>query len=337
MTCLSSSAQAPTDQELDFAERVGRYYEHDGLPYPRGKVLGHLIVCDPPEQTAAEISEALGIDRKPIDRVSGQLAPAHLLARRELDDGEYALRLGDEAWPQVVTHTFASWPALRDVLRRGLDQVPDEPAGRLERLVGIERMYSYLCDRMPAIVERIDLGGGRGVELTPVPPIEPVPDDGWNASGRLSEGERTFVDDFATYYERNDGMPRARGRIIGWLIISVPLRQKVADLQEIVGATDEDVDFIVSLLSPSGVVVTGNDPDCDDAIWMDEGAWPARMKHVFANIPRFYEVLADGREVLADTDFERRRRVEGLAGLFGSLSRDIPQLLAEMPATEQAR
>lgn len=325
----TGSVKSSTEDHLRFAERVGRYYEHDGLPYPLGNVLGWLIVCDPPEQSATDIAAALGIERTHVSRIADQMVPAHLLARTELADGEYALRLEDGAQPHVVTHTFASWPGFRDVMRRGLQTVPDDPPGRLERLARMERLYSHLCERLPGVVDRIDLGDGSGIELAEVPPIEGREDDGWNAHGCLTEGERVFVDDFATYYELNDAMPRGRGRMIGWLIIA-PVRQRLDDLPELIGATDEDIEFVIDLFAPSGVIVTEEDAG-RTVVWMDDGAWPARMQHVFENIPRFYEVLAEGQVLLADASPERRRRVDGMVGLFGSLARDVPALLADAP------
>ncbi|WP_220040063.1 GbsR/MarR family transcriptional regulator [Nonomuraea aridisoli] len=48
---------------LEWVERVAMYLARDGVPPIAGRVLGRLMVCDPPEQSAGQISEAIGASR----------------------------------------------------------------------------------------------------------------------------------------------------------------------------------------------------------------------------------------------------------------------------------
>ncbi len=43
-----------------------------------------------------------------------------------------------------------------------------------------------------------------------------------------TDAEREFIDGVAAYYQMNDGMPLARGRLIGWLVICDPPTQRRA-------------------------------------------------------------------------------------------------------------
>ncbi|WP_432868146.1 hypothetical protein [Microbispora rosea] len=49
---------AEQDQLLEWAERVAMYLARDGVPPIAGRVLGWLMICNPPEQSAGQISEA---------------------------------------------------------------------------------------------------------------------------------------------------------------------------------------------------------------------------------------------------------------------------------------
>ncbi|WP_454856348.1 GbsR/MarR family transcriptional regulator [Promicromonospora soli] len=51
------------DPVLEWVERVSMYLARDGVPPIAGRVLGWLMVCDPPEQSAAQISDATGASR----------------------------------------------------------------------------------------------------------------------------------------------------------------------------------------------------------------------------------------------------------------------------------
>src|SRR5918992_3462764 len=55
------------EAELAFADKVGRFFARQyGLPPVTGRVSGWLLICDPPEQTAAEIAEALQTSRSAV-------------------------------------------------------------------------------------------------------------------------------------------------------------------------------------------------------------------------------------------------------------------------------
>lgn len=46
------------------ADQTSRYCaDQDGVPLIAGRILGWLVVCDPPEQSAGQIAEAIGASR----------------------------------------------------------------------------------------------------------------------------------------------------------------------------------------------------------------------------------------------------------------------------------
>src|SRR5215475_10862581 len=57
----------PRDEELIFADHVGRFYTRQhGLPPMAGRMLGYLLICDPPQQTIDQLAEALLASRSAI-------------------------------------------------------------------------------------------------------------------------------------------------------------------------------------------------------------------------------------------------------------------------------
>ena len=63
-----------------FADRLGRFFEQNGLPRMAGRVLGHLLTCDPPEQTFDEVVAAMAASRSSVS------VATQLLVRLDLVD-----------------------------------------------------------------------------------------------------------------------------------------------------------------------------------------------------------------------------------------------------------
>jgi hypothetical protein len=58
-----------TDAELIFADHAGRFYARQyGFPPVAGRLLGYLIICDPPQRTIADLAKALLASRSAIAR-----------------------------------------------------------------------------------------------------------------------------------------------------------------------------------------------------------------------------------------------------------------------------
>lgn len=55
------TSRSPThDVLLDWVEPVAMLLAPDGLPPIAGRILGWLMICDPPQQSAGQIADAIG-------------------------------------------------------------------------------------------------------------------------------------------------------------------------------------------------------------------------------------------------------------------------------------
>ena len=79
------------DAEERFVEEMGQFLGRLGMTPMAGRMWGWLLICDPPEQTAAEIAEALHASRGAISGTARILASAGLIRRttRRGDRREY--------------------------------------------------------------------------------------------------------------------------------------------------------------------------------------------------------------------------------------------------------
>src|SRR5918999_1771199 len=127
----------PVDVELAFADQVGRFFARQyGLPPATGRVAGWLLICDPPEQTAAEIAEALQTSRSAVGSAIAALENQGLILRTRAA-GERADRVSFH--PDAAVRGMEApdeHEAMRALMRHGLDLLRDAPPARRARLLG---------------------------------------------------------------------------------------------------------------------------------------------------------------------------------------------------------
>jgi hypothetical protein len=156
----------------------------------------------------------------------------------------------------------------------------------------------------------------------------------------MPDAQLRFVEQIAQYYFDNDGMPPARGRVIGWLIISHPREQSAAEIARRLGVERADVDWVAEKLVPASVLIRRT-PDAENpgeySLEMGDNAWVDRMQQVFSKIPLFHEILAEGVGLLADADLARRRRVVNMERFFGYLASEIPGIFDRYRVTVQTQ
>ena len=145
---------AMRNEESEFVERWSRILAAEGLPPVAGRLWAWLLVCEPPEQTVDEISEAIGASRGAISGAVRMLEPSGLVLRskRPRDRREY--------WrtsPDAMIHSFEAKerdmrPSLQ-ALDAVIDALADRTVESLGRLREVQRFYGLLLRTFPEIIE----------------------------------------------------------------------------------------------------------------------------------------------------------------------------------------
>jgi DNA-binding transcriptional regulator GbsR (MarR family) len=138
----------PRDEEITFADHMGRHYARRyAFPPMAGRVLGYLLVCDPPDQTIAELSDALLASRSAI---TGALDVLERLdtVRRSRAAGERMDRVRvDFSSAQSRGFDVSEYQELGDLAREGLEVVKDAPPERRATLMEMEAFADWLVER----------------------------------------------------------------------------------------------------------------------------------------------------------------------------------------------
>lgn len=136
-----------------YVEDVAVYWEHSGLPRIAGRILGLLLVCDPPHRSASELAAELDVSKASVSTMSRMLLASGIVQKVGVP-GErstyFAIR--DDGFEErfgVVGNSFA---AFRRLAERGVALVDDpERARRLRELVV---MYRFWEQELPLLHQR---------------------------------------------------------------------------------------------------------------------------------------------------------------------------------------
>jgi hypothetical protein len=144
-----------TEEELAFADRAGLFYQREyGFPPVTGRLLGYLAVCEPPQQTIAELAEALLASRSAITGSVKSLESYHAVRRsRSAGDRVDRVSLDPAAGLQPRGFQAALYEEQADLMRQALALQPAAAAARRAMLEEAEAFYEYLARRLPEVLE----------------------------------------------------------------------------------------------------------------------------------------------------------------------------------------
>jgi DNA-binding transcriptional regulator GbsR (MarR family) len=142
----------PRDEEITFADHLGRFYARRyAYPPMVGRVLGYLLVCDPPDQTIAELSDALLASRSAITGALDVLERTDAI-RRSRAAGERMDRVRvDLSSAQSRGFDVSEYRELGDLAREGLEVLRDASPERRATLVELAAFADWLVERTRAL------------------------------------------------------------------------------------------------------------------------------------------------------------------------------------------
>ncbi|MFE3187502.1 GbsR/MarR family transcriptional regulator [Nocardia sp. NPDC059240] len=142
----------PLDDELNFVDGIGRHFaRQNGLPPMTGRVIGWLLICDPAQQTIAEMSEALRVSRSAVAAAVTQLEEWSWVQRaRTAGERVDRINLDPGIWLRLLDKS-EEYRMLAAIVERGLDLLHDSPGPRRARLAEAGAFAEFITERMPAI------------------------------------------------------------------------------------------------------------------------------------------------------------------------------------------
>ena len=106
----SAKSSADTAEVQNWVEQVAAAFRPAlRLPPITGRVLGWLLICDPPEQSSGEIADAIGASRASLTTSMRMLTVGELVRRRHRPGEKTTyFRIDDDAWEKVIRQRIAA-------------------------------------------------------------------------------------------------------------------------------------------------------------------------------------------------------------------------------------
>jgi DNA-binding transcriptional regulator GbsR (MarR family) len=138
-----------------FIEEAARVFGA-GMPPMAGRMWAYLAICEPPEQTAADIAARLHASRGSVSGMARLLEQIGLIRRgtRPGDRREY-FWIPPEALHRLMDAAVTRLRQTRELAEAGLELIADRPAESQARLRDIRDLYGFFENEWPAILARL--------------------------------------------------------------------------------------------------------------------------------------------------------------------------------------
>ncbi len=153
-----------------YVEDVAQFFERSGMSRMSGRLLGALMVAEPPERSQEELADFLGVSRGSVSQASRMLVDAGLVERRRRrGDRRDFFRVRPEAWSDMIERRVDAIVALRRLAERGIEVVGDDGTAGHRALVGLVDVCRFFETEWPGLVARWrrERGDGLGPDDRP--------------------------------------------------------------------------------------------------------------------------------------------------------------------------
>jgi DNA-binding transcriptional regulator GbsR (MarR family) len=136
-----------------FVESMGLLFSQVGGPPMLGRVLGYLVICDPPVQSLADIADYLGASRGSISQTTRQLADTGFLERVPVPGSRAAhYRLVEGAWDNLFAVRIPFTRMLREHAETGLELMADDPPALRRRAEELHAFFAFVERKFPELL-----------------------------------------------------------------------------------------------------------------------------------------------------------------------------------------
>jgi DNA-binding transcriptional regulator GbsR (MarR family) len=142
-------------EKKHYIEDVGLLFEQAGHPRMAGRIMGWLLICDPPHQSTSELAEVLAASKASISTMSRLLVQMGLIERvgvPELRRDHFRIKEG--AWTELMRQHLEEIFTGRQLADRGLELLEGQSADSKQRMKEVRDLYSFFEREYPLLLER---------------------------------------------------------------------------------------------------------------------------------------------------------------------------------------
>ena len=147
-----------TDEQAQFVERMGTLIADRDKPRIAGRIMGWLLICEPPYQSFNQLVEVLGVSKGSISGVTRQMADLGLIERYVVR-GERTtyFRIAPDAWIRLLYSELEAVRQFAAAADEGLAvaerERPDDNHWRLRDMRNLNRLAA---SQLPTLIEAFE-------------------------------------------------------------------------------------------------------------------------------------------------------------------------------------
>lgn len=142
-------------EKKHFVEDVGLLFEDGGMPRMAGRIVGWLLICNPPHQSLLEMAQILEASNASISTMTRLLIQMGLIERVGLPGhrrDHYRVKPG--AFESIMQHNLQEIKAGLQLAERGMALVANQPPDMRQRLREVHELYVFFDREYPTLLER---------------------------------------------------------------------------------------------------------------------------------------------------------------------------------------
>ncbi len=141
------------DQRRRYADEVGLLSSRMGMPPAYGKLLGWLLICDPPAQTSTDLGAALGLSKGSVSTGMRMLERSGLVRRVAIPGRNgHAYEMLPDAMITATTGAVAHYRLMAELMARGVVVVGDDTAPQAQRLRMTREFFDFIAVKIPDMI-----------------------------------------------------------------------------------------------------------------------------------------------------------------------------------------
>jgi DNA-binding transcriptional regulator GbsR (MarR family) len=143
--------------EKHFIEDIGLFFEQMGMPRMAGRILGVLLISEPPAQSITEITQKLKASKGSISLMTRLLVENGLIERvaSPLPRQSY-FRFKPGGWILYMRQWLGLMAELHQITERGIKLIEGKPPELSERLLEAHDLFSLMEERFPDLLKTLE-------------------------------------------------------------------------------------------------------------------------------------------------------------------------------------
>ena len=148
-------------EERHFIEDISLYFEQMGLPRMAGRILGVLLISNPPEQSLTDLCEVLQASKSAVSTSARLLDEMGLIERVPSPvPRQVYFRFTPGGWVVFMRMRLRLMASLHQIAEHGLVLLKDEDPTLRARLQEAHDMFSLIEQELPALLGRVEAERG---------------------------------------------------------------------------------------------------------------------------------------------------------------------------------